>query len=179
MLHPLHENIGEYIDSNIFSNCKIIKDSVCGGQQNVPLFCSTNKSNKTEYCNVDLLILKDNKIRVIIEIEEANIKPTQICGKYLTSALSSYFIHKSEDKKPINMDESVLFIQILDTSKLKKDKTSKIEQWKNIEKSIQNIIPVKGSRINNYKLFWGDISDFKKNEEKRNELISCIKGALK
>ena len=179
MEHPLHRIVGECVDSKEFPNCKIIKDPACGGRQNIPLFCSEKKSNATEYCNVDLLILKDNKIRVIIEIEEANVKPTQICGKFLTSALSSYFIHESENSGPISMDDSVLFIQILDTSKLKEDKTSKIEQWENIQKSIENIIPVEDSKIDNYKLIYGNISEFKANGKKGIELINCIEGVLK
>lgn len=83
----------------------------------------------------------------------------QICGKFLTSALASYFIHESENNKCIGMGDSVLFIQILDTSKLK-NKTSKTRQWDNIEKSIQNIIPAKGSKIDRYKLFYGNDPDF-------------------
>ena len=175
MPHPLHKIIGDFINDGTLPNCKIIKDTACGGNQNIPLFCSKERSNQTEYCNVDLLILKDNKIRVIVEIEEANIKPTQICGKFLTSALSAYFIHDSYGV--IETDESVSFIQILDTSKLKKDKTSKIEQWKNMEKSIKNIIPIKGSKINKYKLFFEDASDFRGN--KRNEIIDYIREVLK
>lgn len=178
MDHPLHKVIGDMIQDSEFRNCSIIKDSACGGKQNIPLFCSTEKSNQTEYCNVDLLILKENKIRVIIEIEEANIKPTQLCGKFLSSALSSYFIHKTQNYIPIGMDDSVAFIQILDTSKLKEDETSKIEQWKNIEKSIQNIVPVNSSRINNYRLFFGNPSNFRE-ENKRKELIDYIRKVLR
>jgi len=183
MEHPLHrivgKIVGECIDNKEFFNCKIRKDPACGGRQNVPLFCSKKKSNKTEYCNVDLLILKDYKIRVIIEIEEANIKPTQICGKFLTSALSSYFIHESENNKLIGMDDSVLFIQILDTSKLKEDKTSKSGQWKEIQKSIQNILPVEDSRINKYRIFFGCSLDFGTKGKEKRKLIGCIRKALK
>lgn len=182
MRHPLHESIGKLIDTiELPSDCEVIKDPACGGRQNVPLFCSNKKSNKTEYCNVDILILKNEKIRVIVEIEETDIKPTQICGKFLTSALSSYFIHKTNKtkKKSIRMDDSVLFIQILDTSKLKMGKTSKIEQWKRIEKSIQNIIPVKNSKIDNYKLIFGKHSKFEANGKKKNELIGCIQEVIK
>jgi hypothetical protein len=176
MNHQLHKKIGDIVQDSEFSGCKIVKSTECGGKQNIPLFCSKVKSNETEYCNVDLLILKNNRIKVIIEIEEANIKPTQICGKFLTSALSPHYVHESENNKIIDMDNSVSFVQILDTSKLKMDKTSKIEQWKNIEKSIQNIIPVKGSKIDKYKLFFGDISEFY--GEKINEIVSYIQGIL-
>jgi len=177
MEHTLHKVIGKCINGNEFPNCKIIKDPACGGQQNVPLFCSKDKSNETEYCNVDLLMIKDNKIRVIIEIEETDVKPTQICGKFLTSALSSYYIHKSENNAPIGMSDSVLFIQILDTSQLK-EKTSKIKQWEKLEKSIKNMLPI--NKIRKYKLLYGNVSDFKNREgNKCTKLVAYIKEALK
>ena len=177
MGHPLHGIIGECINTDEFPDCKIIKDPACGGHQNIPLFCSEVKSNETEYCNVDLLIIKDDKIRVIIEIEESDVKPTQICGKFLTSALSSYYIHGSEENKPIEMDDSVLFIQVLDTSRLK-EKTSKIKQWKNLERSINSILPV--NNIRKYKIVHGSPSNFKnRNSSEFIELMGHIKEALK
>lgn len=172
MQNRLHRAIGQCIDSAL-SNCTIIKDSACGGQQRIPLFNSDVKLRKTEYCNVDILILQDNKIRVIIEIEETNLKPTQICGKFLTSALSSFYIHKSNDA-PISMAKSVLFIQVLDTSKLKQV-TSKVEQWRNIEKLIQTVLPLRNSKVNKYRLFEVDGSSVKVNCD---ELFGCIRGAL-
>ena len=179
MEHPLHKIVGQCIDDHKFPNCKIIKDPACGGQQNVPLFCSEDKSNKTEYCNVDLLILKDNKIRVIIEIEETDITPTQICGKFLTSALSSYFIHESENDIPLGMSDSVSFIQILNTARLKAG-AAKPNQWQNLQKSIMDTLPIKGSRIREYKLLYGNLSDFKgRHRNKCVELITYIKDALK
>jgi len=177
--HPLHKVIGECIDSHTFPNCKIIKDPACGGLQNVPLFCLEVKSNKTEYCNVDLLILKNNKIRVIIEIEETDITPIKICGKFLTSALSRYFIHESENNIPIGMSDSVSFIQILNTARLKAG-AAKIEQWKNLQKSIVDTLPIKGSKIREYKLLYGNVSDFeRRNSNKCAELVTCVKDALK
>lgn len=179
MEHSLHKIIGDCIDSHKFHNCKIIKDPACGGEQNVPLFCSEDKSNKTEYCNVDLLMLKDNKIRVIIEIEETDITPIQICGKFLTSALSSYYIHESENNIRIGMSDSVSFIQILDKSQLKVA-SRKPEQGENLEKSIRKILPIKGSKIEKYKLLYGNVSDFRgRDGGECGELIGYIKEALK
>lgn len=166
----LHRKISSIIQ---FNNCRILKSPECGGEHNIPLFCSKEKGNDTEYCNVDLLIIWNNKIKVIIEIEESDIKPTQICGKFLTSALSSYYINELRTDE-IGMDDSVLFIQILDTSTLKRE-TSKFKQMANIEKSIKNIIPINESKINNYKLFFGGISDFNENHE----IVDLIKEVLK
>ena len=95
------------------------------------------------------------KIKVIIEIEESNKKPTQICGKFLTSALTHYLIHKSLNNEPMAMDENVIFIQIVNVSKLK-NKTSKIEQWTSLEQSINSILPLKTSNITKYRLFFSN-----------------------
>lgn len=177
--HNLHKKIGECIDSNKFPNCRIIKAPECGGQHRIPLFCSEKNSNKTKYCNPDILILKDNKIRVIIEIEESDITPVRICGKFLTSALSSCFIHKSSNNVPLKMSDSVTFIQILNALWLK-NKSSKLDQGKNLEKSIKNILPVKESKIKKYQLFYGTVSDFEdRNSDKCVELFSYIKEVLK
>jgi hypothetical protein len=176
--HPLHKVIGEIIRESEFPNCKVIKDPACGGKQNTPLFRIDRKSNKTEYCNVDLLILKDNKVRVIAEIEEADITPTKAFGKFFTSALSSHFIHRTQNDVPIGMGNSVSFIQILDTSRLKEHKIAKLSQWQYIENSIKSIVPVKNSKINHYKIFFGDISSLGE-ENRRKEIIDHIRKALK
>ena len=75
------------------------------------------------------------------------------------------------------MDESVLFIQILDSSKLAEG-THKPKQWRNIEESITQIIPAKNSRIKEYKLFYGDVSEFDVSGGKKEELIKCIREFL-
>ena len=92
----MHVSIGDLIENSLGERAQLVRDQACGGNQQIPLFCSNEKSNKTEYCNVDLLVIQDGKIRVIIEIEESDVKPTQICGKFLTSALARYYIHETE-----------------------------------------------------------------------------------
>lgn len=57
------------------------------------------------------------------------------------------------------MDDSVTFIQIVDTSKLVKDKTSKFKQWKALEESINRIMPLKNSKITSYRLLSTDELD--------------------
>jgi hypothetical protein len=157
----MHKTIGDIFKEALRGrpHYGLIRDKACGGKQRVPLFCATEKSRETEYCNVDLLVLKENKIRIVVEIEESNVKPTQICGKFLTSALANYYIHDSERNEPIRMDDSITFIQIVDTSKLVKDKTSKFKQWKALEESIKGIIPLKNSGITSYGLLSTDELD--------------------
>jgi hypothetical protein len=129
----------------------------CGGNQRIPLFYDREKSRETEYCNVDLLVLKENKIKAI-EIEESNVKPTQTCGKFLTSALARYYIHENKENEPVEMNNYVAFIQIVDTSKLKKN-SAKPKQWKALERSIQGILPLRNSRITSYMLITKDELD--------------------
>jgi hypothetical protein len=157
-IHPLHKTIADKIELALPPHASI-RDEACGGDQRIPLFCAAKKSRETEYCNVDLLILKENKIRGIVEIEESNVKPTQICGKFLTSALANYYIHSSKENELIEMDDSVTFIQVVDTSGLVKNKTAKFRQWGALEKSINRIIPLKGSKITSYKLLTTDKMD--------------------
>jgi len=141
--------MGKIIKDNFSEEFFVILDQACGGKQNIPLFSSRKKTRSTEICDVDILILKNGKIKVIFEIEESDVGPTQVCGKFLTSALSSY--HISRDNKTYAMDKSVLFLQILDTSKLKSDKTKKVKQWENIEKSIKRVIPIDKNRTNGWR----------------------------
>ena len=80
------------------------------------------------------------------------------------------------------MDNKVLFIQIVSTKNLKLDsaenskrKSKKGAQFKNIEKAIQDIIPLKNSNIKEYKLFFvkdNDIVELKKS------IINTIKTFL-
>jgi hypothetical protein len=164
--HSTHETIGDILERSLPLNYTLIKDVACGGRQRIPLFCTAEKSRETEYCNVDLLVLKGGEIKMIVEIEESDVKPTQICGKFLTSALAKYYIHDSSGNKPVEMGNTVTFIQIVDTSNLVKDRTSKFKQWKLLEKSINGILPLENSRIASYKLM---------NADNLNELASFMK----
>jgi len=126
--HPFHKVIGDLISGINLPKEKycVLQDSACGGEHTLPLFCSEERSYTTRYACVDLMILKEQKVKVIIEIEESNVKPVHIFGKFLASAMSEYYIY---GKEKYGMDESVLFLQILDFSK-QKMKSRKIAQWK-------------------------------------------------
>jgi hypothetical protein len=164
-IHDLHFRIGEHLKhiEKEYENVENVIDPACGGEQNIPLFLAEEKSNDNEICNVDFMMLKNHKIKIIIEIEEANIKPTQILGKFMTSALAKFYIHKTKSNEKIPMADAVCFIQILDTIKLKKN-TKKIQQWKKIENAIKEVLPTLKTNIKNYKLFYGNMSDMNLDE---------------
>lgn len=141
--HPLHQAIGRVLDlcrsslpAEEQAACVLIKDPACLSgttphyvrvPQNIPLFCSEEKGNDTEYCNVDALILLADKIKVIVEIEESALGPTQIFGKFLSSAAARCYIHDADGGNPVYKDDDVLFVQIMDTSSLK-PRSSKRDQ---------------------------------------------------
>ena len=151
MPHPLHQRIGELLGRASLGDCELVLDPACGGDQNIPLFVREPKSNATAYCNVDALFHCDERVRGIVEIEEANIKPTQICGKFLTSALASFYQHERRGNRPLPVRDA-FFVQIVDSSKLKKDKTSKLKQFGNVQKSICKLLPLGHSTILTYEL---------------------------
>ena len=188
--HPFHQLIGDIISENISGEgLRILKDPACDPDGHVlPLYYSKvedegervtiNNSRSRIFTNVDLLILKKNKIKVIIEIEESNVKPIHIFGKFFAAAFSSFYSHHTEDQNFIEMADSVLFVQILDTENIKIDKTQKIKQWENIKKSIKEIIPIADSKTKKYRLLYGKASEFGVNREERKELVGCIRESV-
>ena len=175
MDHVLHEKLGKTIRDSFSGEpkYKVMLDSACGGNSTLPLFTSCKRTNENRICHVDILIVKDGKVRAIIEIEESDVKPNQICGKFLTSALASYY--SGEEDTAVPLDAPIAFIQVLDESKLKIDKTKKPGQWGNIEKAICRILPVGNSQINVYKIFGFNGSE-DQYEKQAARLIGFLKG---
>lgn len=91
------------------------------------------------------------------DTEEIPFRIRQIFGKFLSSAMWTHYIR---DGQRVPMAGSVMFVHILDTSRLRVDATSKMRQWENLEHSIQRIIPIMGSGIIHYRLFYGDSAGF-------------------
>lgn len=189
--HPLHQAIGRLLDvihdalpTDQRAACTLIKDPAClcgptpnyvRERQNIPLFCSAEKSNATEFCNVDALILLGGKIKVVIEIEESALDPIQVFGKYLASATAVCYIHEADGGDPIYKDEDVLFVQIMDTSALK-PRSSKRRQWENIATAIQSVPTV--GKIRHYRLFHGDEEAFAPGEEIARRFAECVTAIL-
>jgi len=153
MDHPLHLSIGNEVKRQINGSVSLVRDEACGGSQHIPLFCGTERSRVTQLCKVDLLVIKSDRVSVIMEIEESGFNPTKICGKFLTSAIATHFIHDSERNHVIPYDEKVLFVQVLDGSKFLKPGTSKRKQGELIATEIGRQLPLKASHIAEYRLF--------------------------
>ena len=136
--HPLHLAIGTCLVERVAGEgVQVVLDDACGGGQHVPLFLTLEKSSATEICDVDALIIADGRVAMVMEIEESNIKPTQICGKFLTVALAKYYIHEQAGNEPLPLQD-VLFVQVVDSSRLKA-RTAKLDQFRNIEGAIKSL----------------------------------------
>ncbi len=154
MNHPIHFAVAEELWKQLNGLGELIRDTACGGSQHIPLFIGTTKGRSTRICDVDLLIVSDNQVKVIVEIEESGFLPTKICGKFLQSAIATYFIHDSLAGSPFPYSNRVLFVQVLDGSKCLKQDTRKDSQGELIEQRIRKMLPLKGSSIIDYHLFF-------------------------
>lgn len=150
--HPLHIEIATTIAKSLPTGYTLLRDPACGGEQHLPLFVGQHKSRETRLCCVDLLIVKDNAIKGIIEIEESGFLPTKICGKFLQAALTDHFIHDSQSDGPIKYSDDVLFLQILDGTGCLKPGTQKALQGELIRQKISDLLPLGG--LTKYQLFF-------------------------
>jgi len=175
--HPLHRAIGDFLRQLEFpSSCQPLWAQECGGQQNIPLFCSEEKGNHTEFCDVDFLVSQNQKVKLILEIEESDLSPTQVCGKFLTSALSTRFIHKVFGDKRLPMDEEVTFIQILDSTKLQPN-TAKLKQGIELQRAIQEAIEFRWTKIRSYhSIFFHGVADFQKRRQELKVIVESVLG---
>jgi len=160
--HPYHKKVrNQFKDDKIDQRFDLLEDAACtssskthGNKRTLPLYTVMNKQ---DLCWVDMLIFrkKMESIGVIIEIEESDIGPIHVCGKYLASALTSYYDDGVNDKKYL---VDTLFIQIVKPRKTKTDKNQEpamAKKWKIIEDSINQIIHINDCKITKYRLFWG------------------------
>ena len=170
--HPLHKLIGDIVRGLDAPNTKVILDKACGGEQKVQLFCTDAKSYKSCLCHVDAAIPFNDQVKVIIEIEESDIRPVHLCGKVLVSALATHFIHRN---KPYRMADTVFFVQVIDTSG-KPDSASKLPQCRYLEPSIQNLLRASNAPLR-YDIFYGGVNQFQCGADQQ-ELMNHIRHAI-
>jgi hypothetical protein len=89
-MHLLHILIGEIILGAELTGCEPILGKDCGGDQYIQLFCDSRSEMATRFCSVDAIVLKDGQVKIIIEIEESDIRPAALSGKLFVSAHTSH-----------------------------------------------------------------------------------------
>jgi hypothetical protein len=120
------------------------------------------------------LIVVAGHIKAIIEVDESDVSPTQIMGKFFTSAIASHYIHDNAGAA-VPKAESVTFLQFLSTSGLPHG-SSKIQQWKNIAERIRGLLPI--GNVRQYYLFYGGPDDFRSGELLR-QVDHAVAGAIR
>jgi hypothetical protein len=139
--HGLHIEVGKIaagVVEQAGDHCELRMDPACSSSKGrrLPLVNGSTKNRATIYCFVDALVMCRGRVRVVIEIEESDVKPTQVCGKFLTSALSSHYIPKGESA--IRLDTVLWFIQVVNSRDFR-DRSRKLSQLRHLETSIQRI----------------------------------------
>ena len=154
MDHPLHLAVAEELQRRLGGGAELVRDSACGGAQHLPLFVGPVKRRERRICDVDALIVSGGRVRVIVEIEESGFLPTKLCGKFLQAALATHFIHDSRKEAALPYAERVLFVEVLDATKCLSPGGCKDAQGQVIEQEIRSLLPMKKSRISDYRLFF-------------------------
>jgi hypothetical protein len=172
-MHPLHKLIGEIILATEIPDCQAILGKDCGGSQHIQLFCNGQAASATRFCSADAAVFKDDAVKVLIEIEESDIRPVALCGKVFASALVSHSNHRG---KSYPVAPGVSFIQVIDTSKLS-SRSSKLAQCLYLRESVRNRISISGGSLQHYEIFHGDIAEFERTEAQR-ELQDYLREAV-
>jgi hypothetical protein len=74
---------------------------------------------RTSFTSNEVKLLLDGEIRVIVEVENSDIRPLYLCGKVLATAVSQYAKYGG---KEIPISDKLLFLQVF-------RKTSDDEDW--------------------------------------------------
>ena len=134
-----------------------ILDKACGGNHAVKIYFDSPFSIATEFAQVNILLMKNKKVRAIIEIEETRNNPVRIFGKAFAAHFARYFFNPSL-KEPIEYRD-ILFIQIIVKDTMT---NNKLKQFENIKEVInQNLRTYKGS-IKEYEMIIGTPDIFEK-----------------
>jgi hypothetical protein len=160
--HTLHLEVAEAITGIIKTKklpleCKL--DEACGGRQHLPFFLTFRPSRESAVSNVDLMVLKDDKIKLVCEIEESGFNPTKIFGKIFTTASAK--VCRLVGKKYIELDDDAVFLQVISNSSFKED-SQKEDQGEIIENEIYHKLKLYNSWIKSYRLIFGNEKDFVK-----------------
>jgi len=172
--HPLHEAIGRLFDQRALPGVEIRKDTACQPTKRKRITLSLGAgADRAQVCFVDLIAVKPGKSMVIIEIEESNVKPVQIFGKFLASALSTHQGESRIDRLPL------LFIQVVDTSALKLGKSKKGYQWSSVKAAIkEHARKWPDRRIVYYELLEGRPTEFEPGSEQADRLVKMVQAFL-
>ena|ERR1700685_3082045 len=181
-MHPLHEAIGDILRSIQLERpeLKMLLDNACGGKgQQIRLFGDEPVGNSSCLAWVDAAIVFKDEIKVVIEIEETNVRPLYLCGKVLATALCNY---SSRNGRKTLLADSMLFIQVIKEPERRDGAkaSAKVQQCEYLEKKINEILTTVGNRVRKYCFHHGLAQSFAPQAvgaaELRQEILDFIDG---
>jgi len=176
----LHEIIGADIVEtyNKPPSTRVLLDPACGGHNQISLYSRLPKSRGSKFCCPDIVICRDDAVRVVIEIEDngksGKIGPAKIGGKLLPAALAKHLLHPEVGM--IAIRDYFALVQIANTATLQ-PRTRRYEQYDNLAEDIRRLVPL-GS-VGTYYLIPTLLHEFRsENSKARDDLRSAIDLAL-
>jgi hypothetical protein len=179
--HDLHNKILMLISGLVPPGLLVLYDKDCVPKNNsqgnlilrkLPFYLSVNAQRDTCVSNVDLMIIKNNKIKLVCEIEESGYNPTKIYGKVFSTA--SAIMSKVDSGTKYDLDKNGVFLQIISSNKLSKYSKKKF-QGKNIEVAINDIFKKAGLWIKEYHLIYGDENYFQADGKGYDKIKNILK----
>ena len=176
--HPIHVAIGNILKDTEIKGLEPIIGTDCGGLNKIKLYRTDKPLRGTAYCEPDIIILKEDKVCVIIEIEETGRTPIKIFGKFLTPNLTQFYIPPRNKGKPYKLDDTIIFIQIIVSYEEKTTthfEEMKREQYEIIKQKIEELIKTAPLLIKHYYMIVGKPEEFQKKESPKSaELITLL-----
>jgi hypothetical protein len=191
MRHVLHETVAEVVEDALNSlrdgKWELKRSPECKGDHALPLFRGGIGGHLVEYCDVDLIVKHGGEARLIVEIEESEVKPNQILGKVITSTLSERYLYRGDKagKDDTPLSPRTGFIQIISSDKQlnnsggNRRRSAKASQWQDLDKVIRdNVVALPDGKIRMYRLIFGDSRSFEAGTN-REELKKTVTGFLR
>ena len=167
--HPLHKQVAETIFRIGKANSyEVIVDKDCkfngylGVDQQLPFYLSFRPASESTVSMVDVMLLKDGKVKLVCEIEESGFNPTEIFGKLFSTASAKICRLKEKSKYSIyELDKDSIFVQVISSKDFSED-SKKEKQGQLIENEINHKLNLHNSWIKQYRLIYGKETDFVK-----------------
>lgn len=179
--HTNHEAIGRLFNKKAFPEVEILKDSACqhdGHDDGKPeekhriTLYRESDPERVRMCDVDILAYREGRGTVVIEIEESNLKPVQVFGKFFASAHSTHQGGRRLD------EQRLLFIQVLVATSVDLTASGKPKQWKALEDVIKRYTEKWPERDVQYEMLGGGPDDFKPGSSKAERLVGLVRDFL-
>jgi hypothetical protein len=176
--HELHKQIGNIFKDLCPKHLKVHLDEACEGdnisvKKQLPFFFNKfDKTRSTQVSKVDIMIVKDNKIKLVCEIEESGFNPTKIFGKVFSTASAQ--ICKLADNSQFELDSDGVFVQVISSKHFKQGLSKKPDQLDKIKDFIKATLNKNDMWIMDYYLLYGTEIDFEPNGTRYLELNKIL-----